>query len=406
VISVEEAEVTIVSAVRPLPSEMVGIDAALGRVLASNVAARRTQPPVDISAMDGYALRAEDAFAGARLTVIGQAAAGAGYVDPVGAGESVRIFTGAPIPAGADTVLIQENTEVSQTAGASAIVVRVPPQPGQHIRRRGQDFAEGDTLLCAGRRLSPRDVGLAAAMNVLWLPVRRRPRVAVLANGNELVMPGEWTEAKHIVNAAGFLAAALLRSFGAEPQVLGIVPDEAGALGASLAAAEGCDLLLTIGGASVGEMDLIAPVLSSRGFDLVFHKVAMRPGKPLLFGRLKTMPVLGLPGNPVSAGVIMMLFVRPAIEAMLGLLPRGPLPTARLGTTLPANDGRQDYLRASLQRDASGDAVATPLPVQDSAQLRAFAEAQCLILRPPMARPAERGEQVSIVPLDDTASPL
>lgn len=400
-ISVDDAAAAIVAAFRPLPAEVVSLASALGRVLASDVAARRTQPPADVSAMDGYAIRVADAGAGARLRLIGQSAAGTGFGGMVGPGEAVRIFTGAPVPAGADGILIQENAEVNGATGSTEIVVRIPPRTGRHIRGRGQDFSVGDVLLPAGRRLSARDIGLAAAMNVPWLAVHRRPRVAVLSTGDELVMPGEALGPDRIVNAAGFLAAALVQSFGAEPQVLGIAPDDADALITMLGMAKGCDLLLTIGGASVGDMDLVAPALAASGFEPTFHKVAMRPGKPLLFGQLGTMPVLGLPGNPVSAGVIMVLFVRPAIEAMLALPARGPLPKARLGTPLPANDARQDYLRATLLDVPGGEPVATPLPVQDSAQLRAFADARCLIVRPPQAPAAEQGQRVPVVLLDN-----
>lgn len=402
-ISVEEATSLILSAFQPLPAEIVSLDSALGRVLAADVSSRVTQPPADVSAMDGYALRAVDASEGARLRLIGRSVAGGGFSGVVKAGKTVRIFTGAPVPSGADAILIQENAEVGKTKGddETEIIVHVSPKPGQHIRRRGEDFAAGDVLLHAGRRLSARDVALAAAMNVPWLPVRRRPRVAILATGDELVMPGEPLGPDRIVNAAGFLAAAQVQSFGATTQMLGIAGDEVGMLETMLAEAAGADLLLTIGGVSVGDLDLVPSTLAAQGFELAFHKVAMRPGKPLLFGRLGRMPVLGLPGNPVSAGVILLLFVRPAIEAMLGLPAHGPLSTARLGSPLPANGIRQDYLRARLRQEAEGALVATPLPVQDSAHLCAFADAQCLIVRPPEAPAADTGDRVLVMLLDE-----
>lgn len=404
-ISVEEATSLIHSAFQPLPAEIVSLDSALGRVLAADVSSRVTQPPADVSAMDGYALRAADAGEGARLHLIGRSVAGGGFCGEVAAGETVRIFTGAPVPSGADAILIQENAEVRKAKGdeETEIIVHVPPKPGQHIRRRGEDFSAGDVLLHAGRRLSARDVALAAAMNVPWLSVRRRPRVAILATGDELVMPGEPLGPDRIVNTAGFLAAAEVQSCGAVTQMLGIAGDEVRALETRLAEAEGADLLLTIGGASVGDLDLVPSTLAALGFEFAFHKVAMRPGKPLLFGHLGRMPVLGLPGNPVSAGVILLLFVRPAIEAMLGLSTHQPLPTARLGAPLPANGIRQDYVRARLQRNSDGAPVATPLPVQDSAHLHAFAQAECLIVRPPSAPAVDTGERVSVMLLDQPA---
>lgn len=396
-LSVEEAARRIAAAFRPLPSEVVGLQDALGRVLAEDAAARLTLPTADVSAMDGYAVRAEDvAGVPARLRLIGMAQAGAGYAGAVGAGEAVRIFTGAPVPQGADTIVIQEH---AQPDGDGAVRVEAAAAPGRHIRRKGQDFAAGDVALTAGRRLTPRDLGLAAAMNVPWLAVRRRPRVAVLATGDELVMPGEPLACDRIVSSASIAATAMLRQFGCEAPLLGIARDEPADLARKLAAAEGCDLLITIGGASVGDFDLVRQTLGSA--DLDFYKVAMRPGKPLIFGRLGGLPVLGLPGNPVSAGVTLLLFGRAAVDAMLGVrTAAAPPPTARLGRDLPGNDARQDYLRAALARDEDGERVATPFPVQDSSLQRQFADADCLVVRPPQAPPARQGERVPILLLD------
>jgi molybdopterin molybdotransferase len=398
-ISVEQALAIVVAGFRPLPREIVGLEAALGRVLTEDLAARVTQPPADVSAMDGYAVRAEDVRdVPATLRLVGQSAAGSGFSGAIGPGETVRIFTGAPLPPGADAVVIQENAEQRQ----GEVLLRELPRRGIHIRRKGQDFVKGDVLLRAGRRLSPRDVGLAAAMDLPWLPVHRKPRVAVLATGDELVMPGDALGPNQIVSSASFAVAAFLRRFGAEPIMLGIARDDEVSLAALLAAARGTDLLLTIGGASVGDFDLVRGALGASGFDLGFHKVAMRPGKPLIFGRLGELPVLGLPGNPVSAAVTLLLFAKPAIETMLGVIHTATgEPTARLGRDVPANDDRQDYLRATLRRTPEGELVATPFDLQDSSQQRLFAAADCLVVRPPNAPPARAGERAPIVAFGD-----
>src|SRR5512132_181608 len=398
-ISVEEAVAAVVAAFRPLPAEIVGLEAALGRVLAEEVAARLSQPPADVSAMDGYAVRAEDVRAlPTTLRLIGRSAAGAGYPGVVGPGEAVRIFTGAPMPSGADAVVIQEETERRD----AEVLFREIARRGRHMRRKGEDFAKGDRPLRAGRRLSARDIGLAAAMNTPWLPVRRKPRVAVIATGDELVMPGEPLGPDQIVCSASFGIAGYLRGFGAEPLPLGIARDDEESLAAMLAAARGADLLLTIGGASVGDFDLVRRALGRTGFDLGFHKVAVRPGKPLIFGRAGELVVLGLPGNPVSAAVTLLLFARPAIEAMLGVVRVAcGEPTARLGRDLPANGERQDYPRATLARNPDGDLVPNPFDRQDSSMQRLFAAADCLVVRPPRAAPARAGERVTIVALGD-----
>ena len=383
---------------QPLPAELVSLETALGRVLAQDVAARTTHPPADVSAMDGYAVRASDVkVVPASLSVVGEAAAGGSFDNVVSINQAVRIFTGAPVPAGADTIVIQEHTRRTD----NEVIVSGASPVGRYIRRRGSDFSEGDILLPAGRKLTARDIGLAAAMNVPWLAVRRRPRVAVLATGNELVMPGEPLQAAQIVSSGNFAAAALLRDFGAEPSALGIARDEPAALDLALAAAQGADLLVTIGGASVGDFDLVRQAFEVSGFEHGFYKVAMRPGKPLIFGRLGKLPVLGLPGNPVSAVITMLVFVKPAIDVMLGLPPLAsdPVITALLGADLPANDERQDYLRATLSRNDVGDLEARPFAVQDSSMLRLLADADCLIIRPPWARPAVAGDRVAIMPL-------
>jgi molybdopterin molybdotransferase len=396
-LAVAEAVAKVVSGFAPLAVETIGLEAALGRALAADVAARLDSPPLDVSAMDGYALRAADAAkAPAVLTRIGTSAAGHPFGGAVGAGQCVRIFTGAALPAGADAIVIQEDAD----AAGDAVTVREAPRPGRWIRRAGMDFRRGDVMLKAGRRLTGRDIGLAAAMNVPWLAVRRQPRVAILATGDELAMPGEPLAEGQIIGSNSLAVAAYVTAFGGLPVVLGIARDSEESLARMLAGARGADLLVTIGGASVGDHDLVRQALAAQGFDLGFYRVAMRPGKPLIFGRLGDVPVLGLPGNPVSVGVTALIFLRPAIGAMLGL-PRGdgPAPTARLGRDLPANDQRQDYLRSRLAVGADGETVATPFEAQDSALMARFAEADCLVVRPPNAPPARAGERVEIVRL-------
>lgn len=402
-IPVEQAVAAVVAAFQPLPAEIVGLDVALGRVLAEDVTANLTQPPTDVSAMDGYALRADDlGELPTAVRLIGQSAAGKSFSGTVGLGEAVRIFTGAAVPAGADTIVIQENVEQRQ----GQVLISEAAGRGTYIRCKGQDFHIGDVLLRAGRRLSPRDIGLAAAMNVPWLPVRRKPRVAVLATGDELAMPGEALGPDRIVSSAGFAVAAFVRRFGGESVALGIARDDENLLKAMMQAARGADLLLTIGGASVGDFDLVRHALGDGSFDLGFHKVAMRPGKPLIFGRVGQLPVLGLPGNPASAAVTTQIFAKPAIETMLGIIhDKSGERTAQLGRDLPANDGRQYYLRATLGRTPTGELLATPFDAQDSSLQHALAAADCLVVRPPHAPSALAGEPVVIVEFGDDPHP-
>jgi molybdopterin molybdotransferase len=399
VIPVDQALAAVVAAFQPLPAEIVGLEGALGRVLAEDLAAGLTQPPTDVSAMDGYAVRSEDVrTVPATLRLIGQSAAGTSFSGSLGPGEAIRIFTGASVPAGANAIVIQENAEQRQ----GQVLISEAAVRGSYIRRKGQDFGSGDVLLRAGRRLSPRDIGLAAAMNLAWLPVRRKPRVALLATGNELVMPGQAIGGDRIVSSAGFAVAAFVRSFGAETTALGIARDDENSLSAMLERARGADLLITIGGASVGDFDLVGRALGARGFDAMFQKVAMQPGKPTIFGSLDHLPVLGLPGNPVSASVTSLLFAKPAIERMLGIVHTGRgRSTARLARNLPANGERQQYLRATLSRTPKDEALATPFDSQDSSLQRLLAAADCLVVRPPHAPCARAGERVAIVAFGD-----
>ncbi len=400
-LSVEEALARITAAFKPLPAETVGLAEALGRVLAEDVTARVTQPPKDVSAMDGYAVRAADvASVPARLAVVGRAPAGAAHDGSVEPGQAVRIFTGGPLPEGADTIVIQENTELD----GDHVVVKEGAPAGRYVRPAGLDFREGETGVAAGRLLTARDVGLAAAMNQPWLKVHRRPRVAVLATGDEVVMPGDPLGPNQIISSNGVSLAAFVTACGGQPINLGIAPDDVTGLKVLVEGAAGADLLVTTGGVSVGEHDLIREALGEKGLELSFWKIAMRPGKPLLFGRIGETPVLGLPGNPVSALVCATLYLRPAIDVMLGRAPEDrPAETALLGADLEANDRRQDYLRARLEIDPEGRRVAMPFLRQDSAMLATLAQADCLIVRAPQAAPVKAGETVEIVPLSGGA---
>ena len=394
---VADALARVTKAFSPLAAEQISIADAVGRVLAEDVVARVTQPPAAVSAMDGYAVRAADvADPPVTLRVVGGAPAGGAYEGTIGPGEAVRIFTGGPTPDGCDAIVIQENTE----ADGDQVTVRVAAAKGTYIRSVGLDFAVGDVGLRAGRRLAPRDIGLAAAMNVPWLTVRRKPRVALTATGDELVRPGEPIGPHQIVSSNALALAALVHAAGGTPLDLGIARDDPDSLRRVAAAAVGADVLVITGGASVGDHDLVASVLGEEGLELDFWRVAMRPGKPLMFGRIHDTPLLGLPGNPVSALLCGMLFLRPAIDVMLGIAPEAEVPeSARLGCDLAANDERQDYLRARLSRGDGDELVATPFDKQDSSMLSTLASADCLVVRPPSAPAARQGERVQIVRL-------
>ncbi len=396
-ISVADALERVNSSVNILCAEQVGLDDALGRVLAEDVAARVSHPPVAVSSMDGYAVRAQDLAAiPAALKVIGEATAGRGFGAVVGAGQAARIFTGAPLPAGADAVVMQEDCERS----GDRVTVGKQVDEGRFIRPAGLDFQQGETLLQTGSVLSARQIGLAASMNVPWLMVRRKPRIAYLATGNEIVMPGDPLGPEQIISSNSLALGAYIRVLGGTPMNLGIAGDDVESLDRLLAGASQADMLVTIGGVSVGDYDLVRKVLDEKGMQLGFHLVAMRPGKPVMFGRLGAMAVLGLPGNPVSAGVTAVVFLKAAMEAMLGIGGDAePLPAALLGRDLAANDQRQEYLRANLGYDAAGNSVATPFTAQDSAMMARFAAADCLIIRPPLAAATKAGARVEIIPL-------
>jgi molybdopterin molybdotransferase len=397
-LSVAEALQKILHGVEPTAAETVRLEFAGGRVLAAPLVALLTQPPFDASAMDGYAIRAADvAHLPARLRVIGRAAAGHPYGGTVGPGEAVRIFTGAPVPDGADAIVIQENT-VSE--GAFVAVREGQPDPA-FIRRRGFDFREGEALLERGRRLGPREIALAAAMGHAAVPVRRRPVVAILATGDELVPPGELPAPGKIVSSNPLGVAALAAQAGAEPRQLGVARDTRESLERHLEQADGADILVTIGGASVGEHDLVVPVLRDRGVVLAFWKIDMRPGKPLMFGHLGAQRVLGLPGNPVSALICSRLFLVPLIRALLGL-PQEDLATcrARLAKPIEANGPRQHYMRARLRKRADGALDVKPVRSHDSSLLTPLASADALLVRPPHAPALPIGAEVSVILLD------
>ena len=403
-ISVEEALSRLLVPLAPLPPEQVSVADAVGRVLAEEVAARRTQPPFAVSAMDGYAVRADDlARIPVTLRIVAEIPAGAGFGGTLGPGEAARIFTGAPLPDGADTIVIQEDTE----RAGDRVEIREGAARGRYVRRAGLDFAEGDILLQTGRRLTPRDIGLAAAMNRPWLFVHRRPRVAILSTGDEIVMPGDPIGPHQIVSSNALSLCAFVTACGGVPVLVGNAPDDPDALRHIAAAARGVDLFVTTGGVSVGEHDLVRGVLSEDGLAIDFWEIAMRPGKPLMFGHYRGTPMVGLPGNPVSTLVCSLLFLKPAIDKLSGL-PEGadgPV-TARLGLAVRQNDRRQDYLRARLVRAADGVLEAVPFEVQDSSMMRPLAASDCLVIRPPHAPALPAGSEVPIIPFPGGSLPM
>jgi molybdopterin molybdotransferase len=396
---VTEALSAVLAGAEPLPEEMVGLDAAHRRVLARDLAALRTQPPQAMSAMDGYAVRSADASEVAtRLKVIGEVAAGRPFEKTVGKGEAVRIFTGGVVPAGADAIIIQEDTVVED----AGITITEAAVAGRHIRPAGIDFRKGDVLLARGTRLTDRDLSLAAGMNYAELPVRRRPKVAILATGDELVMPGSAPGPGQIVYSNGYALRALARQEGSETIDLGISADtvEATALGLRRARYSGADILITTGGASVGDHDLVKQSLEAEGVAITFWRIAMRPGKPMMHGRLGALRIIGLPGNPVSSYVCGFLFLVPLIRALSGRTDvHHAHETALLGREVAANDIRQDYLRARLEVRKDGELIATPVDHQDSSLLANLAAARALVIRPPFAAAAPAGSPCDILRL-------
>ena len=393
-ISVEDARARILAGLLPTGTETVALSAAHGRLLAEDIFSRLTHPPHDVSAMDGYAVRAADPQP--RL-VIGAAPAGHPFAGSVGAGEAVRLFTGSVVPSGADTVVIQEDIDRDD----DEITIREAIRVGQHIRRAGQDFAAGDVVVPAGALLNPRRIGLIAAANHAWVAVRRRPVVAILATGDEIALPGDPLSEGGIVSSNSHALAAMVRACGGEPLMLPIAGDEIGAIANAARSARKADLLVTTGGASVGDHDLVAKALEGEGLKLDFWKIAMRPGKPLMFGNLGDVPLLGLPGNPVSAYICAMLFLKPAIDRLLGLPGDAPRSEpARLARDLNVNDRRADHLRCTITEAEDGMLIAEPFSKQDSGMLSALARADGVILRSPFAPAVSSGEIVRVLRFD------
>ncbi|ANL72253.1 molybdopterin molybdotransferase [Rhizobium phaseoli] len=382
---VTEAQNRLLSRAKPVAaSETLPLAEAEGRVLAVDLTAGLTQPPFNASAMDGYALRRDDApEPGAVLKVIGTSAAGHGFQRSVGHGEAVRIFTGAPVPAGADSVLLQEDAEKVE----GGIRTNFPVRQGQHVRPRGQDFVEGEAVLSAGTVLDFSRLTVAAGMNRPDVEVLKRPLIAILATGDELLPPGSTPGPSQIIASNTFGIAALARKAGADVLDLGIVPDDKGRITAAieLARAAKADVIVTLGGASVGDHDLVQATLIEAGMQLDFWRIAMRPGKPLMVGSFGETHVLGLPGNPVSSLVCSLLFLEPLIRKLAALPPVRREATVEAAVSLRANDHRQDYIRAKLSKSAAGNWLAEPFGKQDSSMMKVFAQADCLIIRPPHA---------------------
>ncbi len=398
-ISVAEALDHVLAHAAPLPAEEVPLEAAAGRVLAYDLKARRTQPPADVSAMDGYAVRAADvAAAPVRLKVIGEVPAGRPFSAEVGASEAARIFTGGFVPAGADTVVVQELTK----RDGDWVEVQKATAKGRNVRSQGLDFRLGDKLFAKGHRLTARDLALVAGMNHPLVPVYRKPKVALFATGDELVPPGTEPGPGQIVYSNGFALAALIRAEGADFVDLGVVGDKLDDTIDAVRRARDlkADILVTTGGASVGDYDFVNRAFAAEGMVPSFWKIAMRPGRPLMHGRLGAMQVLGVPGNPVSSYVCAFLFLVPLIRKLTG---RDDLVTpteaAILGSDLPENDERADYLRALL-KDGPDGPVATPFPTQDSSMMAPLARAGCLVIRAPHAPPAKAGSRCEMVRLD------
>lgn len=399
-LSVDEARHRILSGVQILSQETISLQNAQGRLLARALSARRTQPPVDVSAMDGYALRTEDLAKPNGLRLIGESAAGHGFEGLLGEGETVRIFTGAPVPKGADAVLLQENALRSEDG---MIHPRESVLSGENIREKGLDFSEGQAALSAGSILGPAELALAAAMNHAEVPVVRRPRIAIMASGDELILPGKNPGPSQIIACNSFAVAGLARDAGGDVIDLGLFKDdlEQLQLGISQARALKVDILVTLGGASVGDHDLLRPALLEQGMKLDFWRIAMRPGKPLIYGSLGDMRILGLPGNPVAAFVCSLVFLCPLIRAMQGdpQASEVQMEPAIIGLDLPANKSRRDYMRASLTRDAENRLIATPQPLQDSSLLTELTQSQALLVREAGASALMKGDLCSVIRL-------
>ncbi|MER8613838.1 gephyrin-like molybdotransferase Glp [Mesorhizobium sp. M0435] len=397
-VPVAEALERLLDGAAALQGERVALLDAADRVLAEPVVALRTQPPFNASAMDGYAVRAADiASLPAKLSVVGMAPAGSGFAGTVQQGQAVRIFTGAPLPEGADTIVIQENV---RDLGRGVVEVTEPTVQGRNIRRLGLDFAKGDVLLHKGRLLDPAALSLAASANHPEVGVVKRPLVAIIATGDELLPPGSELGPDQIISSNAYGVAAAAQSVGARVLDLGIAPDRREAIAALVekAVKAGANVIVTLGGASVGDHDFVHDVLTGQGMTLDFWKIAMRPGKPLMFGRLGDIRCIGLPGNPVASLVCTQLFLKPLLARLGGRAFQQDMREARLGAAMPANDLRQDYVRAVVSADA-GTLVATPFSIQDSSMLKMLADANGLIVRAPFTPAAAAGAACDVLML-------
>ncbi len=397
-LSVNEALAQILEGAKPTASEAVGLLGATGRTLSEPLTSILTQPPFDASAMDGFAVRADDVQQlPATLKVIGEAAAGHPFAGTLQSGQTVRIFTGAPLPEGANSIVIQENTSLD---GNHVTINEGTLDPG-HLRPRGGDFSAGDVMIEAGTRLQPRHIALAAAMGHAELNVHRKPVVAVLATGDELVPPGTTPGPGQIVASNSYAIAAMLERAGADARLLGIAADTLESLHSHLDQAANADVLITIGGASVGDHDLVSPALQAAGFSLDFWKIAMRPGKPLMFAHKGPQRAIGLPGNPVSSIICTAIFILPLIASLSGRQPKsGELTQARLTQPLTKNGPRQHYMRAKLDTSTNGEPQVTPARSQDSSLLSVLAGSNTLIVREPHAPALNAGENVTVCPID------
>ncbi len=394
---VEDALARILRGVKPQPAETIPLKQSHGRVLAKPVKASRDQPPFAASAMDGYAVRHADITQiPAMLNIAGTSAAGHAFKSVLKPGQAIRILTGAPLPKGADTIVIQENTSRND----NALTVSAETQLGKNIRKRGLDFTKGVELIAVGTRLNARDIGLAAAGNTSRVQVTRRPHVVVLTTGDELVHPGQVPRADQIVSSNSYAIEAMARAWGAHVTNLGIVRDTLKATETAIRKGLGADLLITTGGASVGDHDFVQQALRNCGVRIGFWKIALRPGKPLMFGTKGKTRIIGLPGNPVSALVCSRIFIKPLMDMMQGIEPEQQIVTAKLAKLLPENDNRKDYIRATLQIAGDGTRLVTPYSTQDSSMQRTLRDAHCLIMREPFAPAAQIGDEVGILILD------
>ncbi|WP_419796777.1 MAG: gephyrin-like molybdotransferase Glp [Terasakiella sp.] len=399
-IPLNDAFAKVEEGIRTLPAEMVSVADALGRVVAEDVAARLTQPPAPVSAMDGYAVVSSDIPQHpVTLKRVGESQAGGPFMGTLQSGQCVRIFTGAPLPAGADAVIMQEDTEVD----GDLITFKEVAFEGKFVRRAGLDFSKGDILIKKGQILSARDIGLLCAMNVPWVHVYRKPRVAILATGDELVMPGEALRDSQIISSNSLMVGAMVTAMGGEAINLGIAGDSESSLRSMLAGVEGADLLVTSGGVSVGEYDLVRNVLGEEGLDIDVYRIAIKPGKPFMFGRIKDKPAMGLPGNPVSAYVTAFIFLRAALKKMQGLPFEQDKPIrAILGGAVKANGARQEFMRAVFAHNENGQLVATPYDKQDSAMLANLAHCEGFIIRPVNAPALNEGDETNVIYVRDS----